>query len=61
MVKASINIEPVRIGLARSVNCEHGSRMDLFAPAPTIHLVGQAGYNVMLVMYKRMSGKSSLM
>jgi hypothetical protein len=30
MVRASVNIEPVRIGLARSVDCEHGSRMDLF-------------------------------
>jgi hypothetical protein len=58
---ASVNTEPVRIGLARLVDCEHGSRMDLFALAPTTHLVTQVGYNIMPVMYMRMSSTSPLM
>jgi hypothetical protein len=48
MVKASINIQPVRIGLERSVDSEYGSRMDLFVPAPTTQLVTQVGHNIML-------------
>jgi hypothetical protein len=51
MLKASANTERVRIGLARLVDCEHGSRMDLFALAPTTYLVRQVGYNIMPVMY----------
>ncbi len=35
-----------------SVDCEQGSRIDLFAPAPTPCLVTQVGHNTMLAFYK---------
>jgi hypothetical protein len=57
-VRVSINIKVVRNTLARSVDCEHGSEIDLFVPAPTTHPVTQVGYNVMLAMYKRMISTS---
>ncbi len=37
MAKAVINIQLVRLGLARSIDCEHGTGMDLFAPVSTTH------------------------
>ncbi len=58
--RASINIEPVRTGIARSVDCEYGSGMDLFVPALTTHPMTQVGYEVMLAIYKRMIGTSPL-
>ncbi len=61
-MRASINIEPVRIGLAMSVDCEHGRRMDLFVPASTCttYPVNQVGYNVMLVIYVQKNGCTSI-
>jgi hypothetical protein len=38
-VKASTNIQLVRIGLVISVDCEHGDRIDRLVPAPEIHSV----------------------
>ncbi len=52
MVKASINIQPVRTGLVRSVDCEHKSRMDLLVPVPTTHLVTGIGHNIMLAFIR---------
>jgi hypothetical protein len=49
-VKASINIQVVRIRLVISVDWEHETRMDHIAPAPTIT---QVGYNTVLFMYKK--------
>jgi hypothetical protein len=45
---------------SESVDCEHGSGMDLFGPAPTTYSVTQVGY-VMLIMYKRIINTSPLM
>jgi hypothetical protein len=59
-VRASRNIELVRIGLVRSVDFEHESKMDLFTSSTTTHPVNQVGYNVILAMNKRMIGTSSL-
>ncbi len=42
-VKASTNIQLERIALVKSVNCEHGDRMDQFAPAPATCPVTQVG------------------
>jgi hypothetical protein len=46
-VKVSTNIHLVEMGLVRSVDCEHGVRMDWFVPAPAICLVGQVGIIVL--------------
>ncbi len=47
-MRAFINIEVVRVGLARSVDHERGSRIDLLMPAPTTHPVTH--YNNMLYL-----------
>jgi hypothetical protein len=60
-VRASRNIELARIGLVRSVDCEHESEMALFASATTTHPINQVDYKVILAMYRRMIGTSSLM
>ncbi len=61
-MKESINNELVGIWLARLVDCEHGSKIDLFEPAPTTHLVTQVGYNVMLLctVLKRINSTNPL-
>jgi hypothetical protein len=46
-------VQLVRIGLVKSVDCEHETGMDHIAPAPTTYLVTQVGYNPMLVMYNK--------
>jgi hypothetical protein len=42
-VKASTNIQLVRIGLVISVDYEHGDRIDRLVPAPAIRSVTQVG------------------
>jgi hypothetical protein len=37
-----------------------GAEWNLFAPAPTTHLMTQVGYNVVLAMYKRMNSTGPL-
>ncbi len=51
-MEASINTKPMRIGIAGSVDFEHGTRKDLSAPAPTTHPMIQVGHDVVLRMYK---------
>jgi hypothetical protein len=60
-VRMSVNIEPVRTGLARSVDYKYGSGMDLFAPGPTTHSMTQVDYKVMLAMCKRIISTSPVM
>jgi hypothetical protein len=49
VARASINMKSARIGLVRSVNWDHGTRMDHIVPAPTTYSVTQVGYNIMLL------------
>ncbi len=42
-VKVSSDIQLVRIGLTKSVDCKHGTRMDWFMPAPATCLAAQEG------------------
>jgi hypothetical protein len=58
---ASINIQLVGIGLARSVDSEHGTGMDLIKLAPSTHPMSYVGCNIMLVMYERMNITSPFM
>jgi hypothetical protein len=53
VVKASINIQLVRIGLVISVDREHGTRMDLIPLAPTTYPVTDVRHNTVLAMYKK--------
>jgi hypothetical protein len=53
MVKASINIQLLRIGLLISVDREHGARMDLIPPAPTTYPVTDVCHDTVLAMYKK--------
>jgi hypothetical protein len=53
MVKASINIQLLRIGLLISVDREHGTRMDLIPPAPTTYPVTDVRHDTVLAMYKK--------
>ncbi len=53
-MKASINTQPMRNGLVGSVDCEHGTRMDLIVPAPITHPVTLVGHNIVLSMFERM-------
>jgi hypothetical protein len=52
-VKASINIQLMRIGLVISVDWEHGTGMDHIAPSPTAYHVTQVGHITVLAMYKK--------
>ncbi len=52
-MKASINIQLVRIGLVMSVDWEHGTGMDNIAPAPTTYPSTQVSYYTMLATYKK--------
>jgi hypothetical protein len=42
-VRTSTNVQLVRTGLIKSVDCKHGTRMDQIAPAPVTHPVAQVG------------------
>jgi hypothetical protein len=42
-VKVSANIQLMRNGLIKPVDCEHGARMDQFTPELAIGLVAQVG------------------
>jgi hypothetical protein len=57
-VKASANIQLVGIGLVRSVDCEHGARMDRFALARATCQVAKVG---MIVVYGYAAKKKTKM
>jgi hypothetical protein len=63
VVKASINIQMVRIRLVISVDWEQGTGMDHIAPAPTAYPVTQEGYNTVLcfLCINRMNATSPLL
>jgi hypothetical protein len=42
-------------GLAGSVDCEHGTRIDLSSPGPTTHPVTQFGHDIVLSVCKEMN------
>jgi hypothetical protein len=53
--KASMNIQPVRVGLVKSVD------WDPITPVPIKYPMTQVGCNIMFAMYKRMNITSMLM
>ncbi len=53
MVKVSVNIQLVRIGLVTSVDWEHGTTMDCITPAPTKYPLTQVGYKCACHFIKR--------
>jgi hypothetical protein len=50
----------MRMGLAGSEDCQHGTRKDLIAPAPTTHHLIQVGHDIVLSIYKGMHINYSL-
>jgi hypothetical protein len=53
MVKVSVNIQLVRIGLVILVDREHGIGMDHIVSAPTKYPMTQVGCTTVLAMYKK--------
>ncbi len=49
-MRASINTQPVGNGPAVSVDCKHGTSMDLIMPAPTTHPVTRLGHNILCLV-----------
>jgi hypothetical protein len=49
-VKVSTSIQMVKIGLVKSVDCEHGNRMDPFVPVPAIRPIAQVGRTLYIYM-----------
>jgi hypothetical protein len=64
-VKVSSDIQLVRIGLTKSVDCKHGNRMDWFVPARAsrqnyctpIHHKKKNNYLNIITVYRKMSDK----
>jgi hypothetical protein len=57
-VVVSINTRPIGNRLAGSVDCEHGTSMDLIMPAPATHPLTQVGLDIVPSMYKKMTVNS---
>ncbi len=57
-MRASANIEPARIGLARLVDCEYWEQNGPLRECTYHNPVTQVGYNVMLAMYNRLISTS---
>jgi hypothetical protein len=54
-LKASVNIQLVRIGLVTPVNREHGIGLNHIAPAHTTYSIppDSRGYDAVLALYKK--------